>query len=308
MALIILDPTLESEAGHHLAYDLAIAREALARGQSVTIVSNRRFPARSLQGVRISPPFLVDDLCRPPRRSGHRPLRRHPALQRRTRGGTRPAAQVAVHAGGCSAGSDGDGDASLRAYRLDEGVRRALRTALHRAPDVPIRRRAGCIRFARGGRPHRCARIPARGAHCRCRGTACPPLRERSAACGRIRRPLRQACPGSSVADPSLACGAPRGDRAGGTALRGRCEARQGDLASRAAAEAACADPSRMDLHGACECGWRLGGGSRGFGAVQVRGRTPPERPPSRRTAVPEEYVDLLGRARLAVFPYDPHR
>lgn len=57
MALIILDPNLESEAGHHLAYDLAIAKEALARGQTVTIVANRRFRAGSFQGARILPHF-----------------------------------------------------------------------------------------------------------------------------------------------------------------------------------------------------------------------------------------------------------
>ena len=33
MALVILDPNLEGEAGHHLAYDMAIAREARARGR-----------------------------------------------------------------------------------------------------------------------------------------------------------------------------------------------------------------------------------------------------------------------------------
>lgn len=57
MALIILDPNLESEAGHHLAYDLMIAKEALARGQAVTIVANQRFRAGSIHGVRILPHF-----------------------------------------------------------------------------------------------------------------------------------------------------------------------------------------------------------------------------------------------------------
>lgn len=57
MALIILDPNLEGEAGHHLAYDLAIAREALARGEMATIIANRRFGARTIEGVRILPHF-----------------------------------------------------------------------------------------------------------------------------------------------------------------------------------------------------------------------------------------------------------
>lgn len=57
MALIILDPNLDGEAGHHLAYDLAIAREAMARGEAVTIVANRRFEAREIEGVRILPHF-----------------------------------------------------------------------------------------------------------------------------------------------------------------------------------------------------------------------------------------------------------
>ncbi len=59
MALIILDPNLEGEAGHHLAYDLAIAREAMARGQAATIVANRRFPATAVQGVRVLPHFTA---------------------------------------------------------------------------------------------------------------------------------------------------------------------------------------------------------------------------------------------------------
>ncbi|MBR0683441.1 hypothetical protein GXW74_23345 [Roseomonas eburnea] len=57
MALIILDPNLEGEAGHHLAYDLAIAKEALARGEPATIIANRRFGARTIEGVRVLPHF-----------------------------------------------------------------------------------------------------------------------------------------------------------------------------------------------------------------------------------------------------------
>lgn len=57
MTLIILDPNLEGEAGHHLAYDLAIAKEALARAEPATIVAHRRFPATTIEGVRILPHF-----------------------------------------------------------------------------------------------------------------------------------------------------------------------------------------------------------------------------------------------------------
>lgn len=57
MALVILDPNLDGPAGHHLAYDLAIAQEALARGQAVTIVANRRFPVAEVEGVRVLPHF-----------------------------------------------------------------------------------------------------------------------------------------------------------------------------------------------------------------------------------------------------------
>lgn len=57
MTLIILDPNLEGEAGHHLAYDLAIAKEALARGEAATIIAHRRFAAITIEGVRILPHF-----------------------------------------------------------------------------------------------------------------------------------------------------------------------------------------------------------------------------------------------------------
>lgn len=59
MALVILDPNLEGEAGHHLAYDMAIAREARARGEAVTIVAHRRFAAAAIEGVRILPHFTA---------------------------------------------------------------------------------------------------------------------------------------------------------------------------------------------------------------------------------------------------------
>ncbi|CAH0231028.1 hypothetical protein [Roseomonas sp. CECT 9278] len=57
MTLIILDPNLEGEAGHHLAYDLAIAKEAIARGEAATIIAHRRFAATTIEGVRILPHF-----------------------------------------------------------------------------------------------------------------------------------------------------------------------------------------------------------------------------------------------------------
>ena len=59
MALVILDPNLEGEAGHHLAYDMAIAREARARGEAVTIVAHRRFATAARDGVRILPHFTA---------------------------------------------------------------------------------------------------------------------------------------------------------------------------------------------------------------------------------------------------------
>ncbi|MBW6398616.1 hypothetical protein KPL78_12195 [Roseomonas sp. HJA6] len=59
MALVILDPNLEGEAGHHLAYDMAIAREARARGEAVTIIAHRRFAAPAFEGVRILPHFTA---------------------------------------------------------------------------------------------------------------------------------------------------------------------------------------------------------------------------------------------------------
>lgn len=57
MALVILDPNLEGEAGHHLAYDMAIAREARARGEAVTIIAHRRYAGSGIDGVRILPHF-----------------------------------------------------------------------------------------------------------------------------------------------------------------------------------------------------------------------------------------------------------
>jgi glycosyltransferase involved in cell wall biosynthesis len=64
MALVILDPNLEGEGGHHLAYDLAIAREALARGRPATIVANRAFRAGTIEGVRILPHFTTSTYAR----------------------------------------------------------------------------------------------------------------------------------------------------------------------------------------------------------------------------------------------------
>jgi hypothetical protein len=57
MALVILDPNLEGEAGHHLAYDMAIARAARARGEAVTIIAHRRYAGSGIDGVRILPHF-----------------------------------------------------------------------------------------------------------------------------------------------------------------------------------------------------------------------------------------------------------
>lgn len=64
MALVILDPNLEGETGHHLAYDLAIAREALARGEAATIVASRRFAPATIEGVRIVPHFSTSTYAR----------------------------------------------------------------------------------------------------------------------------------------------------------------------------------------------------------------------------------------------------
>ncbi|GGG27145.1 hypothetical protein GCM10010964_13840 [Caldovatus sediminis] len=57
MALLLLDPNLTSEQGHHLAYDLRIAREAVRRGQAATIMANRAFAGGVVDGVRILPFF-----------------------------------------------------------------------------------------------------------------------------------------------------------------------------------------------------------------------------------------------------------
>jgi glycosyltransferase involved in cell wall biosynthesis len=57
MTLFILDPNLAGEAGHHLAYDLAIAQEAVARGEAATIIAHRRMGAAAIEGVRIVPHF-----------------------------------------------------------------------------------------------------------------------------------------------------------------------------------------------------------------------------------------------------------
>jgi hypothetical protein len=57
LALLILDPNLTGAQGHHLAYDLRIAREAVRRGQAATIMANRAFPGGTIGGVRILPFF-----------------------------------------------------------------------------------------------------------------------------------------------------------------------------------------------------------------------------------------------------------
>ena len=45
MTLFILDPNLDTQHGHHLNWDLSIAREAVDRGEDVTIFANRVFAA-----------------------------------------------------------------------------------------------------------------------------------------------------------------------------------------------------------------------------------------------------------------------
>jgi glycosyltransferase involved in cell wall biosynthesis len=57
LTLLLLDPNLTSEQGHHLAYDLRIAREAVRRGQATTIMANRAFAGGVVDGVRILPFF-----------------------------------------------------------------------------------------------------------------------------------------------------------------------------------------------------------------------------------------------------------
>jgi glycosyltransferase involved in cell wall biosynthesis len=57
MGLVILDPNLIGEGGHHLGWDLAIAREARRRGQEVRILANRRFGERRIEDIPVLPVF-----------------------------------------------------------------------------------------------------------------------------------------------------------------------------------------------------------------------------------------------------------
>ena len=41
MTLIILDPNLDRETGHHIEWDLTIARAAMERGEKVVIYGHR---------------------------------------------------------------------------------------------------------------------------------------------------------------------------------------------------------------------------------------------------------------------------
>lgn len=57
MTLLLLDPNLDREHGHHLEWDLAIARAALARGEPVRIIAHRDYPADSAGGIPVLPWF-----------------------------------------------------------------------------------------------------------------------------------------------------------------------------------------------------------------------------------------------------------
>lgn len=57
MRLLILDPNLTDRNGHHLGYDIAIAREARRRGMACEIFSNKQFGEHRVEGVRIRPHF-----------------------------------------------------------------------------------------------------------------------------------------------------------------------------------------------------------------------------------------------------------
>jgi glycosyltransferase involved in cell wall biosynthesis len=59
MTLYILDPNLVDGGGHHLTYDLRLAREAVRREQPVTIIANKSFDPNlvSEPGVSIVPAF-----------------------------------------------------------------------------------------------------------------------------------------------------------------------------------------------------------------------------------------------------------
>lgn len=64
MTLFILDPNLDRENGHHLEWDLAIARAARARGEPVVIYAHRDFPAEDVEGVSIRPWFTFTTYAR----------------------------------------------------------------------------------------------------------------------------------------------------------------------------------------------------------------------------------------------------
>jgi hypothetical protein len=57
MTLFILDPNLDTQHGHHLNWDLSIAREAVDRGEDVTIYANRVFAAAVPDTVTVVPYF-----------------------------------------------------------------------------------------------------------------------------------------------------------------------------------------------------------------------------------------------------------
>ena len=57
MSLIILDPNLDRETGHHIEWDMTIARAAIERGEKVTIYTHRNCQVRELDGVTFIPWF-----------------------------------------------------------------------------------------------------------------------------------------------------------------------------------------------------------------------------------------------------------
>ncbi|MEO3474821.1 hypothetical protein AAFN86_23370 [Roseomonas sp. CAU 1739] len=64
MTLFILDPNLDRENGHHLEWDLAVARAARARGEPVVIFAHRDFPAEQAEGIAIRPWFTFTTYAR----------------------------------------------------------------------------------------------------------------------------------------------------------------------------------------------------------------------------------------------------
>lgn len=57
MTLFLLDPSLDHPNGHHLDWDLAIAREAQSRGMRPVILAHRDHPAMDVAGIEIRPWF-----------------------------------------------------------------------------------------------------------------------------------------------------------------------------------------------------------------------------------------------------------